>query len=364
MSLHQVVVLALPDVVAFDLSIPAQVFGHVDERDHYRFTVCAERPGRVPTTTGFDIHVDAGLAAIRNADTVIVPGFRPLEVTEQVRTALRAAAEGGTRMVSICTGAFALAAAGLLDGRRATTHWRDIAELRRRHPRVELDPDVLYIDGGNLLTSAGVAAGLDLCLHIVRSDRGAADATRIARRMVVAPHRSGGQAQYLERPVPGTGGPAISSVAEWALRHLDRPLTVGDLARRAGFAPRTLARRWLAETGSTPLRWLTEQRLLEVRRLLETTDLPVAAIAHRTGIGSAAHLRTLFTRETTTTPSAYRAAHQGAWRSGHTAGAWRSGHTAVPRRSAYPAKSVGPTSSTRPQSSAVAASMSWPDSAR
>jgi transcriptional regulator GlxA family with amidase domain len=287
------------------------VFGHVDERDHYRFTVCAAEPGRVPTTTGFDIHVDAGLGALRDADTVIVPGFRPLEVTEQVGTALREAAARGSRMVSICTGAFALAASGLLDGRRATTHWRDADEMRRRHPRVEVDPDVLYLDEGALLTSAGVAAGLDLCLHIVRTDRGSAAATRIARRMVVAPHRSGGQAQYLERPVPRQGGPAIATVAEWALRHLDRPLTVHDLARRAGFAPRTLARRWVAETGKSPLRWLTEQRLLEVRRLLETTDLPVAAIAHRTGIGTAAHLRTLFTRETTTTPSAYRAAHRG-----------------------------------------------------
>lgn len=311
MSRHHVVVLALPEVVAFDLSIPAQVFGHVDERGHYRFTVCAEHPGRLPTTTGFDLHIDAGLEALGEAETVIVPGFRPLDVSEPARDALRAAAARGTRMVSICTGAFALAASGLLDGRRTTTHWRDVDEMRRRYPRVEVDPDVLYLDEGSLLTSAGVAAGLDLCLHMVRADRGAAAATRIARRMVVAPHRSGGQAQYLERPVPRSGGPAISSVAEWALHHLDRPLTVDDLARRAGFAPRTLARRWVAETGSSPLRWLTEQRLLEVRRLLETTDLPVAAIAHRTGIGSAAHLRTLFARETTTTPSAYRAAHRG-----------------------------------------------------
>lgn len=311
MTRHHVVVLALPEVVAFDLSIPAQVFGHIDERAHYRFTVCAADPGLVPTTTGFDIHVDAGLEVIGDADTVIVPGFRPLDVAEPVRAALRAAAGRGARMVSICTGAFALAAAGLLDGRRATTHWRDVEELRRRHPDVHLDPDVLYVDEGTLLTSAGVAAGLDLCLHIVRADRGASEATRIARRMVVAPHRSGGQAQYLERPLPRPGGPAISAVAEWALRRLDRPLTVHDLARRAGFAPRTLARRWVAETGCTPLRWLTEQRLLEVRRLLETTDLPVSAIAHRTGIGTAAHLRTLFTRETTTTPSAYRAAHRG-----------------------------------------------------
>jgi transcriptional regulator GlxA family with amidase domain len=199
---HHVVVLALADVVAFDLSIPAQVFGHLDEREHYRFTVCTEHPGRVPTTTGFDIHVDAGPDAMVGADTVIVPGFRPLDVSEPVRDALRAAAARRTRMVSICTGAFALAASGLLDGRRATTHWRDVEEMRRRHPRVEVDPDVLYLDEGTLLTSAGVAAGLDLCLHIVRTDRGSAAATRIARRMVVAPHRAGGQAQYLERPVP------------------------------------------------------------------------------------------------------------------------------------------------------------------
>jgi transcriptional regulator GlxA family with amidase domain len=214
-------------------------------------------------------------------------------------------------VVSIGTGAFALAAAGLLDGRRATTHWRDAAELARRFPAVVVDPEVLYIDEGQILTSAGVAAGIDLCLHLVRVDHGAAHATRIARRMVVAPHRSGGQAQFVERPVPSTGGPTIGDVAAWAVEHLERRLTVTDLARQARLAPRTLARHWVAETGVPPLRWLTEQRLLEARRLLETTDYPVEAIAHKTGIGSAAHLRSLFARETTTTPSAYRAAHQG-----------------------------------------------------
>jgi transcriptional regulator GlxA family with amidase domain len=309
--MHVVAVLAIPRVVAFDLSIPAQVFGHVDERAHYRLTVCAERAGSVPTTTGFDIGGVAGLDALAGADTVIVPGFAPLEVSAPVREALRAAAGRGARMVSICTGAFALAEAGLLDGHRATTHWRDSAELARRFPAVRVDPQVLYVESGQVLTSAGVAAGLDLCLHLVRADRGADEATRIARRMVVAPHRSGGQAQFLERPLPAPGGPTIAGVAEWALRHLDRPLTVDDLARRAGYAPRTLARRWVAETGSTPLRWLTEQRLHEARRLLESTELPVATIAARTGIGTAAHLRTLFGRATTTTPSAYRAAHGG-----------------------------------------------------
>ncbi|MGE3662969.1 MAG: GlxA family transcriptional regulator [Pseudonocardia sp.] len=310
--MHAVAVLALPSVVAFDLAIPAQVFGHVDERDHYRLTVCTPVPGDVPTTTGFGITVDDGLATLAAADTVIVPGYRPLDPPDAATLdALRAAADRGARVVSICTGAFALAAAGLLDGRRATTHWRDAPALARRFPGVEVDPDVLYVDEGRVLTSAGVAAGLDLCLHLVRTDRGAAEATRIARRMVVAPHRGGGQAQFLQRPVPRSGGPTIAAVAEWALRHLDRRLTVADLARRAGLAPRSLARRWVAETGRTPLQWLTEQRLLEARRLLETSDLPVAAIAHRTGIGTAAHLRALFARETTTTPSAYRAAHRG-----------------------------------------------------
>ncbi|MGH3928466.1 MAG: GlxA family transcriptional regulator [Pseudonocardiaceae bacterium] len=311
MGRHHIAVLALPATVAFDLAIPAQVFGHDDEREHYRLTVCGVQPGPIPTTTGFDIQVPAGLEALACADTVIVPGFWPLEAPPAALAALRGAAERGARIVSICTGAFALAGAGLLDGRRATTHWRDVAELTRRYPGVEVDPGVLYVDQGQLLTSAGVAAGLDLCLHLVRSDLGSAEATRIARRMVVAPHRSGGQAQFLERPVPKSGGPAIAAVAEWALRHLDRPVTVNDLARHAGFAPRTLARRWVAETGSSPLRWLTEQRLLEVRRLLETTDLPVATIAQRTGIGTAAHLRTLFIRATSTTPSAYRASHRG-----------------------------------------------------
>jgi transcriptional regulator GlxA family with amidase domain len=309
---HHVVVLALPATVAFDLAIPAQVFGHHDEHDKYRLTVCGVEAGAVATTTGFDIHAPAGLEALESADTVIVPGFWPLDVLPQAALdSLRRAADRGARMVSICTGAFALAAAGLLDGRFATTHWRDVAELASRFPAVKVDPDVLYVDEGQILTSAGVAAGLDLCLHLVRADHGTAHATRIARRMVVAPHRSGGQAQFLERPVPSSGGPTISDIADWALRNLGERLSVSDLARHAGLAPRTLARRWVAETGIPPVRWLTTQRLLEARRLLETTDLAVEAIAHKTGIGSAAHLRALFARETTTTPSAYRAAHQG-----------------------------------------------------
>ena len=311
-SPHRVAVLALPATVAFDLAIPAQIFGHRDERDRYRMTVCGVEAGSVETTTGFDIVATAGLEALKSAHTVVVPGFRPLDPPPQpALDALCRAAGRGARMVSICTGAFGLAAAGLLDGHRATTHWRDADELARRFPAVAVDPDVLYVDEGKILTSAGVAAGIDLCIHLVRMDYGSEHATRIARRMVTAPYRSGGQAQFLERPVPSTGGPSISDVAEWALRHLDQKLSVDDLARQAGLAPRTLARHWVAETGTSPLRWLTVQRLLEARRLLESTDLTVDAIAHKTGIGSSAHLRDLFARETTTTPSAYRAAHQG-----------------------------------------------------
>lgn len=310
---HRVAVLALPDTVAFDLAIPAQIFGHRDEKDLYRLTVCGTEAGSVPTTTGFDVSTPAGLEALKSADTVVVPGFRPLDSPPpSALDALRRAATRGARMVSICTGAFALAAAGVLDGHRATTHWRDADELARRFPSVTVDPDVLYVDEGQVLTSAGVAAGIDLCLHLVRLDHGAAHATRIARRMVTAPYRSGGQAQFLERPVPSAGGPSISDVAAWALQNLDQRITVDDLSRQAGLAPRTLARHWVAETGTSPLRWLTLQRLLEARRLLETSDLTVDAIARKSGIGSAAHLRELFTRETTTTPSAYRAAHQGA----------------------------------------------------
>ena len=306
------VALALADTVAFDLAIPAQIFGHRDESDRYHFSVSGIAAGNVSTTTGFAIVSSAGLDALDTADTVVVPGFRPLDAPPPAALdALRAAAGRGARVISICTGAFALAFAGLLDGHRATTHWRDADDLARRFPAVDVDPDVLFVDEGHILTSAGVAAEIDLCLHLVRRDYGAAHATRIAHRMVTAPFRAGGQAQFLERPIPRTGGPAISDVCAWALERLDQRLTVDDLATEAGLAPRTLARRWVSETGLTPLRWLTVQRLHESRRLLETTDMTVEAIAHKTGIGSAAHLRELFARETRTTPSAYRTSHRG-----------------------------------------------------
>ncbi len=309
--MHSVFALVLADVVAFDLAIPAQVFGYRDEHARYAFTTAGERAGLVPTTTGFSVQACHGLDALDAADTVVVPGYEPHDPPPgPVLDALRAAAERGARVVSVCTGAFALAAAGLLDGRRATTHWQHAAELADRYPAVDVDPDVLYVDAGPIATSAGVAAGIDLCLHLVRGDHGAAAAAGTARRMVVAPHRDGGQAQFLQRPVPPPG-PGLAAVSAWALDHLADPLTVADLAARADWAPRTFARRFQAETGTTPMRWLTAQRLLEARRLLESTDLPVDQVAARCGLGTATNLRLHLARDAATTPTAYRRAYRG-----------------------------------------------------
>ena len=205
--MHRVVALALPDVVAFDLSIPAQIFGHRDERDRYSFAVCAQEPGPVATSTGFAVHTDDGLEALLSDDTIIVPGFLPLaDPPPVVLDALTGAADRGVRMASVCVGAFALAAAGLLDGRAATTHWQHADEFRSRFPHVRLNPDVLYVDEGQILTSAGITAGVDLCLHMYRADQGTAAAAEVARRMVVAIHRPGGQARFRDAgcPMPTT----------------------------------------------------------------------------------------------------------------------------------------------------------------
>jgi transcriptional regulator GlxA family with amidase domain len=304
--MHRVVALALPQVVAFDLSVPAQIFGHVSERRRYTFTVCAEQPGLIDTTTGFPIQAGASLDAMRSADTVIVPGFMPLDDPgEAVGAALRDAVERGARVASVCIGAFALAAAGVLDGRQATTHWEHADELAARYPAVRVNPGVLYVDEGQLLTSAGVAAGIDLCLHMVRTDHGAAAAGDVARRMVAAMHRTGGQAQFMQRPLPD-GGESLAATCHWAITEMHRPITVDELAGHAHFSPRTLARRFLDETGLPPMRWLTLQRLLEARRLLEATDLPVEEIAQCCGLGTAANLRLHLAREAATTPTAYR----------------------------------------------------------
>jgi transcriptional regulator GlxA family with amidase domain len=211
-------------------AIPSQVFGHRDEHQRYAFITAALQPGAVPKTSGYAVQACHGLEVLADADTVVVPGYAPHDPPpEPVLDALRAAAERGARIVSVSTGAFALAAAGLLDGRRATTHWRDAVELAARYPAVDVDPDVLYVDAGAVMTSAGVAAGIDLCLHLVRLDHGAQVAARVARRMVVAPHREGGQAQFVERPLPPSG-PGLAATCAWALEHLAEPLTVPALA--------------------------------------------------------------------------------------------------------------------------------------
>lgn len=319
-SRHRVAVLAIEEVVAFDLSIAAQVFGHRDEA-LYAFEVCAAARGPVMTTTGFALLVPAGLEALERADTVVVPGYAPRAdgrapassdrrqpggLPPVVLEALRTAAAGGARMVSICTGAFALAHAGLLDGRRATTHWQHTGALARRFPSVNVDEDVLFVDEGAVLTSAGVAAGIDLCLHIVREDHGSEAANRVARRMVVAPVREGGQAQFVTAPVAPDPGGGLATTRAWMLEHVSEPLTVSVCATHAGWSERSFARCFAAETGTSPLRWLHAQRVLEARRLLEATDLGVEEVAARCGFGTATALRQHFRRHTRTTPTAYR----------------------------------------------------------
>ncbi|WP_354245443.1 helix-turn-helix domain-containing protein [Arthrobacter sp. UYEF20] len=306
MAMHNVVALALPGVVAFDLAIPAQVFGHLDERERYSFKVCAAEPGLVSTTTGYAVQVTHGLNLLRAADTVVVPGFSPLDdPPEKVSNALRQASRRGARIISVCTGAFALAAAGLLDGKRATTHWRNAERLAAMYPSTTVEAGVLYVDEGGVSTSAGVAAGIDLCLHLVRNDFGTEAANRIARRMVVAPHREGGQAQFIENPVAAPIG-LFGATCVWARKNLSEPMSVRDLAGHAGWAPSTFARRFVAEVGVTPLRWLTGQRMAEARRLLENSDLTVEAIAHRCGLGTSTNMRLHFMRELSMTPTSYR----------------------------------------------------------
>jgi transcriptional regulator GlxA family with amidase domain len=313
---HRIAVLALDRVVAFDLAIPAQVFGHRDERDRYALCVCAERPGPVQTSTGFAVVATRGLEAVREADTVVVPGIEQpsAEQPAAVLDALREADARGARLISICTGAFPLAAAGVLDGRRVATHWRDAPAFRALHPELEVDSEVLYVDEGRVLTSAGVAAGIDLCLHVVARDHGVAAANAIARRMVVAPHRGGGQAQFVERALPATTGDGLAATRAWMLEHLEQPLTVAEMARHAARSERSFARHFRAETGTTPLRWLHEQRVVHARRLLEESDLPVEDVATRSGFGTATTLREHFTRAVHTTPTAYRRAFSAAGR--------------------------------------------------
>jgi transcriptional regulator GlxA family with amidase domain len=309
---HRVVALALDGVVLLDLAAPTHLFGHCGA-PHYSFSLAGVRAGAVRSSTGIEVVAQAGLEALQRADTIVVPGMEADADTAGFPDAAEAVAcahRAGARVMSICTGAFLLAEAGVLDGRRATTHWDSTERLARRYPRVSVDPSVLYVDEGTVLTSAGVAAGLDLCLHVIRRDHGAALAAQIARRTVVAPHRDGGQAQFVTRPIADDAGAGTSLEATraWALDHLDQPLDVTALARRACMSPRSFARRFRQETGTTPGQWVLDQRTRVAQSLLETTSLPVEHVAVRTGFGSATTLRTHFGRRLATTPTAYRRA--------------------------------------------------------
>lgn len=309
--MRRVAVIAVPPVTPFDLAIPDLVLGHtvVGDDPGYQVRVCTSRPGPVRVDGGFDIVVRHGLGILRTADTVIVTGTGARDGADpEILASLRRAALAGKRIASICTGAFVLAQAGLLDGRAATTYWLYSDELRKRFPHIDVRPDVLYVEDGCILTSAGLAAGIDLCLHLVRSDYGAAVANAVARLAVVAPVRPGGQAQFIQTPVPQEGGTSLAPTRAWALQRLDKHLALGDLAAHAGVSIRTLTRNFQAETGSSPLQWLLQRRIDRARELLETTDLPMDRVAEHSGLGSADSLRQHFGTRVGVSPSAYRSA--------------------------------------------------------
>jgi AraC family transcriptional activator FtrA len=308
---HRVVALARPSVVLLDLAAPTHLFGHCGA-PLYGFVVAGERRGPVVTSTGLEIVAPGGLELLAAADTIVVPGTEDGQPpSAEVQAALRAARDRGARIMSVCTGAFVLAHAGLLDGLRATTHWAMAGRLAEQFPLVTVDPAVLYVDEGQILTSAGVAAGLDLCLHVIRRDHGADVAARIARRTVVAPHRDGGQAQFIRRQggaVAGAAATGLAATRAWALERLGEPLSVPVLAQQAGVSPRTFARHFREEMGTTPARWLLDQRVLAARQLLERTPLSVEEVAARSGFSTPAALREHFSRQVATTPTAYRRA--------------------------------------------------------
>jgi transcriptional regulator GlxA family with amidase domain len=303
------VALAVTDgMLHFELSVAYEVFGSAPAAvagPWYDLAVCGSRAVRFGR---FLLEPDAGLHGLRRAGTVIVPGWADVDEDPPADLvgAVRAAHEAGARVASLCTGAFVLAAAGLLDGKRATTHWAHTDALAARYPEVEVDPDVLYVDNGRVLTSAGKAAALDLCLHLVRLDQGSSTANAVARRLVVPPHRAGGQAQFVTTPVPARDDHPLAALFPWAIENLDQPLTVEDLARRARMSSRTLGRHFRAATGTTPLQWLLTQRIRRAQELLEATDDSVDAIATATGMGTATTLRRHFNRTVGVPPDSYR----------------------------------------------------------
>ena len=308
--LRDVVVLAPPGIAPFELGVVCEVFG-IDRSDEglptYDFAVVGERAHEpVPTSAGYQLVPAYGLERAASADLVAVPAVATSEFGEPFLEVIRAAHARGAWILSVCSGAFGLADAGLLDGRACTTHWRHAAELAERCPGARVQPDVLYVEDERVITSAGTAAGIDACLHLVRREQGASVALGIARRMVVPPHRDGGQAQYVKHPVRDTCDGSLAPLLEWALDNLAEELSVERLARQANQSPRTLARRFTDEVGSTPHRWVTEQRIAAAQRLLETSDASVEEIAQTVGFGTAAMLRHHFAKRRLTTPRAYR----------------------------------------------------------
>ncbi|MFJ7296568.1 helix-turn-helix domain-containing protein [Streptomyces collinus] len=310
MSVHRVTALVLPGQSTFELASAAEVFGlrRPGLPHGYEFTVCTEHPGNVPTLAGYDMVVGADLTALDGADTVLVPGWhdRTQPAPPAVIDALQRAHGRGARVVAICSAAFLLAQAGLLSHRRATTHWRLAGELAGRFPDVEVEPDTLYIDLGDVATSAGTAAGIDLCLHLARTDHGAAYAAHVARHMVMPPHREGGQLQYSTGAFADRQAESLAPLLDWATERLHQPLTLDALAAQARTSPRTLARRFAGQLGVSPGRWLLQQRVAAARALLEETDLPVETVAQRVGLSSATNLRRRFHALVHTTPAAYR----------------------------------------------------------
>jgi len=327
--LRDVAVVVLNGFAPFEFGVACEVFG-IDRSDDglppYDFAVVAGEPGPIRSRNGFTMQPEHGLDRLERADLIVVPALqdsicvpdirdgvvRPREFPEPLLAALRRAVAREARVLSVCSGAFVLGAAGLLDGRRCTTHWRHAGLLARTYPNAKVDPDVLYVDEDPVITSAGTAAGIDACLYIVRKEQGTRVANGIARRMVVPPHRDGGQAQYISHPVPSCADEAFGDLLEWLPAHLASPVTVAQMAARAHMSPRTFARRFVQETGTTPQRWLTGQRILLAQQLLEETDETVDAIAGRTGFGNAAALRHHFGAWQGTTPNAYRRTFRGA----------------------------------------------------
>jgi AraC family transcriptional regulator, transcriptional activator FtrA len=304
-----VVALAYDGVNAFELGIATEIFGLTSvAADWYGVAVCAERPGQ-PLLTGSSVRIvaDAGLELLGQAHTVIVPGWRDIDLDPPapLLDALRKAHAQGIRIASICSGVFILAAAGLLDGRRAAVHWANADALAQRYPAIRVDRDVLYVDEGDILTSAGRAAGLDLCLHIVRRDHGTKIANDVARRLVIAPHRDGGQAQFIPRPVPKENDP-LRDILTWAQGNLQSDLSIAILAEKAGMSRRTFIRRFGQATGASPGDWVLQARMSEACRLLEATELPIERIATETGFGSADTLRHHFKARLYTSPARYR----------------------------------------------------------